>query len=143
MKKAYLASGWFSTVQERGRQICLEALNKCSVRFYNPHDDIVPADAGGSWQERVFAANLTEIESADFLVVNTAEKDMGTIFEAGYAHASGVPIIYFCEGLKGNFNLMLSRSGIAVATNLEELVEHISGFLKNDEYYVEYKGEIE
>ena len=61
-----------------------------------------------------FSGNLHHIETADFLIVNTRDKDIGTIWEAGYAYANEVPIVYFCAGLPegAKFNLMLARSGI-------------------------------
>jgi predicted transcriptional regulator len=38
---------------------------------------------------------------------------------------------------------MLSRSGRAVATNIEELKEHVTGIMSNNDYYIEYDGTIE
>ena len=54
-----------------------------------------------------------------------------------------MPIIYYAEGLTGNFNLMLSRSGRAVATNIEELKEHVTGIMEDLTYEKEYVGFIE
>lgn len=71
-----------------------------------------------------------------------------TIFEAGEAHALGVPIVYFAETLGNNkFNLMLAQSGIAVVQSREALKE----FLNNPNKLVhlltmesiEYDGRIE
>jgi hypothetical protein len=54
-----------------------------------------------------------------------------------------VPIIYYAEGLQGNFNLMLSRSGRAVATNVEELKDQVAQIMENPDYEKEYIGLIE
>ena len=83
------------------------------------------------------------INNAKFIVCNTRDKDLGTIFEAGFSYGNGTPIIYYAAGLKGNFNLMLSRSGRAVATNVRELKKHIKGFLADPEYREDYVGNIE
>ena len=83
------------------------------------------------------------IRGVDFVVCNTRDKDLGTIFEAGFSYASNVPIIYYAEGLQGNFNLMLSRSGRAVATNVSELKDHVKGIMENPEYEKEYVGFVE
>ena len=38
---------------------------------------------------------------------------------------------------------MLSRSGRAVATNIEELKEHVKGIMENPNYEKEYVGFVE
>ena len=61
------------------------------------------------------------------MIVNTRDKDIGTIWEAGFAYANNVPIIYFCQGLPpgAKFNLMLARSGVKVCTSYEELENYL------------------
>ena len=61
------------------------------------------------------------------MIVNTRDKDIGTIWEAGFAFANEVPIVYFCAGLPAGakFNLMLARSGIKVCTSFEELEDYL------------------
>jgi hypothetical protein len=68
---------------------------------------------------------------------------MGSIFEAGYAHAFAKPIIYFCQGLHGSFNLMLSQSGRAVATSADELLKYVEQLQKNRDYRSPYNRVIE
>ena len=91
----------------------------------------------------IFKGNVDAITGGDFVVCNTRDKDLGTIFEAGFSYASNVPIIYYAEGLQGNFNLMLSRSGRAVATNIDELKEHVTGIMEDKTYEKEYVGFVE
>ena len=38
---------------------------------------------------------------------------------------------------------MLSRSGAAVATSIEELYAHVAGIMLDSKYYVEYIGYVE
>ena len=61
------------------------------------------------------------------MLVNTRDKDIGTIWEAGYAYACNKPIIYFCAGLPegAKFNLMLARSGIKVCTSFAQLEDYL------------------
>ena len=84
-------------------------------------------DRPKSVQDEVFAGNLHHIKTADFLIVNTRDKDIGTIWEAGFAHAHNVPIVYFCQGLPAGakFNLMLARSGVKVCTTFEQLEDYL------------------
>ena len=146
MKKydCYIASGWFNPVQAKDLENIKVALDELNIKYFSPKDEVnLDPTAGSEAQESVFKGNTISITNGKFIIVNTRDKDLGTIFEAGYAYASGVPIIYYCEGLKGLFNIMLSRSSRAVATNIEELKKHVIGIMSNDDYYVEYKGTIE
>ena len=89
----------------------------------------------------------------DWMICNTRNKDMGTIFEAGYFHSLGKPIVYFCAGLPegAKFNLMLAASGVAVCTSIEDLREYLevcseredSGRAHDVFYERRYGGKIE
>ena len=128
-KKVYLAAGWFNPVQAeeltRLEEICdtREWIDLASPRRIF----VCPPDAPKEVQDETFAGNLHHIETADFLIVNTRDKDIGTIWEAGFAFANEVPIVYFCAGLPAGakFNLMLARSGIKVCTSFEELEDYL------------------
>ena len=142
-KKIYLAAGWFSPIQaeelDHLEQICDE---RPWIDLASPRRIFVcPPDAPKNVQDETFFGNLRHIETADFLIVNTRDKDIGTIWEAGYAHAKNVPIIYFCAGLPSGakFNLMLARSGIKVCTSFYDLAHyldrcHLEGKLLEEPY---------
>jgi len=142
--KCYLASGWFNEKQFADVQNIKQKLTEANIDFYSPMDEIIcPKNANTEEQESVFRENVKHIKEADFMVANTRDKDMGTIFECGVAFECNKPIVYYCEGLKGNFNLMLSRSGSCVATSLEKLAEHLANINKDINYKSEYEGVIE
>lgn len=140
----YIASGFFNPKQIKDVEDIKFILKLLNLTFFSPkdHNLILPNATNLEREEGVFK-NLSSIENCKFIIVNTRDKDMGTIFEAGYAFKFGLPIIYFSEGLKGDFNLMLANTGIAVATNLYELEEHIRGFINNKKYIKKYIGKIE
>ena len=130
MKKIYLASGWFNPTQDRELSMLESIFDKRQEHFKlsSPRRIFVcPPDAPRSVQDETFEGNLAHIKNADFLVVNTRDKDIGTIWEAGFAHASNIPIVYFCAGLPegAKFNLMLARSGIKVCTSFEQLEDYL------------------
>ena len=144
MKKIYLASGWFNPVQA-------EELTNLETIFDSRSDYfelasprrifVCPPNAPKEVQDETFSGNLHHIETSDFLLVNTRDKDIGTIWEAGYAYAFKKPIIYFCAGLPegAKFNLMLARSGIKVCTSFEQLEDYLdrvisTGELPNEPY---------
>ena len=86
------------------------------------------------------------MEECDWMICNTRNKDMGSIFEAGYFHKLGKPIIYFCSGLPpgAQFNLMLASSGLAVWTNLDDLRGYLKDCIGFDTLLQHrYKGKIE
>ena len=144
MKKIYLASGWFNPVQAK-ELTTLESIFDSRADYFklaSPRRIFVcPPNASKEVQDETFSGNLHHIETADFLLVNTRDKDIGTIWEAGYAYAFKKPIVYFCAGLPrgAKFNLMLARSGIKVCTSFSQLEEYLdrvisTGELPNEPY---------
>ena len=128
-KKIYLASGWFNPTQAEEltklEEICdsREWIDLASPRRIF----VCPPDAPKETQDATFVGNLQHIVTADFLLVNTRDKDIGTIWEAGFGFAHKKPIVYFCQGLPdgAKFNLMLARSGVKVCTSFEQLEDYL------------------
>ena len=147
-QKVYLASGWFSPTQAE-ELTRLEEL--CEAREWidlaSPRKIFVcPPDAPKDVQDETFAGNLHHIMTADFLIVNTRDKDIGTIWEAGFAFAHRRPIVYFCNGLPdgAKFNLMLARSGVKVCTSFEQLEDYLDRCWNSGELLLEpYDQDIE
>lgn len=142
MKKIYLASGWFNQVQEEELTNLEKIFDERKEHFElaSPRRIFVcPPNASKEVQDETFSGNLHHIETSDFLVVNTRDKDIGTIWEAGYAYAYNKPIVYFCAGLpKGaKFNLMLARSGIKVCTSFQELEDYLDKAIEMRELPIE------
>tara|TARA_Y100000589_G_C27157739_1_gene631511 strand:- start:949 stop:1395 length:447 start_codon:yes stop_codon:yes gene_type:complete len=136
--KIYLASGWFNPTQEE-ELTRLENIfdqRKAFFELASPRRIFVcPPNAPQSVQDETFTGNLHHISTSDFLLVNTRDKDIGTIWEAGYAYAHNKPIIYFCAGLPegAKFNLMLAKSGIKVCTSFDELEDYLDRVISTQE----------
>jgi len=149
MKKIYLASGWFNPVQAEELAQLEKIFDDRADHFdlASPRRIFVcPPNAPKEVQDETFEGNLHHIKTADFLLVNTRDKDIGTIWEAGYAFAFDKPIVYFCAGLPAGakFNLMLARSGIKVCTSFEQLEEYLDRVIETSELPVEpYSDAIE
>ena len=147
--KIYLASGWFNPTQAAELDRLEEIFDSRSEFFdlASPRRIFVcPPDAPKSVQDETFSGNLHHIETSDFLLVNTRDKDIGTIWEAGYAHAFKKPIIYFCAGLPegAKFNLMLARSGVKVCTSFDQLEDYLDRVINTGELPFEpYDKDIE
>ena len=149
MKKIYLASGWFNPTQAEELSILEDIFDARAEHFdlASPRRIFVcPPGAPKEVQDETFSGNLHHIETADFLLVNTRDKDIGTIWEAGYAYSFNKPIVYFCAGLPegAKFNLMLARSGIKVCTSFEQLEDYLDRAIKEDSLPIEpYSDAIE
>ena len=148
MKKIYLAAGWFNPTQAAELTTLEEICDSRKwVDLASPRRIFVcPPDAPREAQDATFDGNLHHIKTADFLIVNTRDKDIGTIWEAGYAYANEVPIIYFCQGLPAGakFNLMLARSGVKVCTSFEQLEDYLDRCYSSESLISEpYDQEIE
>lgn len=145
----YLASGWFSPDQERQLTRLEQVFDSRSdwINLFSPRRIFVcPPDAPQDVQENVFAGNVKHIKDADFCLVNTTYRDIGTIWEAGASYAYGTPIVYFCENLPpgAKFNLMLSRSGVKVCTSFDQLEDYLERCKRAGELlYEPYDKEIE
>ena len=147
--KIYLAAGWFNPKQAE-ELTKLEEIFDNRASFFDLASPrrifVCPPDAPKSVQDETFSGNLHHIETADFLLVNTRDKDIGTIWEAGYAHAFKKPIVYFCAGLPegAKFNLMLARSGVKVCTSFEQLEDYVDRIIDTGELPFEpYDKDIE
>jgi nucleoside 2-deoxyribosyltransferase len=128
--KLYLASGWFSPAQDVQLTKLEKVFDDRSDLFelFSPRRAFIcPPDAHQDVQNATFDGNIAHIRNADFVLVNTSFKDVGTIWEAGASYAYGKKNVYFCEGLpKGaKFNLMLAKSGIKVCTSFEQLEDYL------------------
>ena len=124
MKTAYLASGWFTEEQEKARMEIFRSLQGSGMLFYSPKNDgqYIP---GESSENAIFAENIVQIESCDFMIASTVGKDMGTLFECGVAFHCSKPIVYYWPNPIGKFNLMLSQSSVAVFHTEIALYEYL------------------
>ena len=146
MKKyeVYLASGWFSKQQEEDIENIKSALKYKNLEYFSPREDNLFQDGTKESSKAIFKGNVDAIQGARLIIVNTRDKDMGSIFEAGVAHAFNIPILYYSAGLKGDFNLMLAESGQAVATGVVELLVCLECYkVYGYNFYIPYEGGIE
>lgn len=126
----------------------MQALEETEISYFSPKDEVlVDLNSTKEEQRKAFEADVNFILSCDFVIVNTAGKDLGTIFEAGFSYAFKKPIIYYFKAPDGvNFNLMLANSGVAVAKNKQQLID-ILNTLKSNSFDFDklerYEGNIE
>ena len=145
--KVYLASGWFSPEWMEEVENIKAVFEKHGISYFSPKDEnLCDNDAAESMQDQIFKGNIQHLHECDWMLCNTRNKDMGSIFEAGYFHKLGKPIIYFCAGLPpgAQFNLMLAASGVAVCTSISQLNSYLRDSISVGELIeLRYQGEIE
>lgn len=152
MTDIYLAGPWFSDDQSERLDYVHNQLVKAGYDVFFPKDHPASPDSSVDWCKQVFKGNTDHIDEAKTVLAITNGKDMGTIFEAGYAYAKNKPIVYFAEGLNGPFNLMLAQSGVKVIKSREELEDVLkrddAGTNELDEYLsgkvtADFEGDIQ
>ena len=116
-EKIYLASPFFNEEQlERVERIRNKLVSE-GFDVYSPKDDagILRPDSTTEQRSKVYESNVIAISTCDLVFAITDGKDVGTIWEAGYACGLNKPVMYYCETLGDNpFNVMLALSGRAV-----------------------------
>lgn len=129
--KVYFASPWFNEEQAEREARVKGKLRELGFNVWSPKDSCVCSPISDEeLRKKVFGDNVKNIVDCDILFAITDGKDMGTIWEAGFANGLNYQdktkkrkIIYYCEtlGPKGQFNLMLAQSGDIVITKFEDL----------------------
>ena len=135
--KVYFASPFFNEEQVEREERLKKALRDLGFEVFSPKEaSKLTPNSNLKEQKETFEMNLKNIDDCDILFGVTDGKDMGTIWECGYANGlnrirnNKIIIVYYCETLGYNqFNLMLARSADVVVTdfndikNLKELIE--------------------
>ena len=119
----YLASPFFNDEQRERMSTVLDTLRERGYVVYAPFEHgIVAAEEDNDTIYKTFLNNVEAIQSSHSVLAITDGKDMGTIWEAGYAYGIGKPVVYYAETLgKNPFNLMLSESGVGILKSYEAL----------------------
>jgi nucleoside 2-deoxyribosyltransferase len=96
--------------------------------FHPDHIHGHDLDAGAEARFRLLCG---EIRKCDGLFAVLDGRDPGTIWEMGYAFATGKPVIAFCEN-DPFFSLMIDGSAACLA-GLESIDGRIAGYLRTDD----------
>ena len=112
----YLASPFFNDEQIKREESIKKTLRGYGFTVYAPREHgIVGSLASQEAVTSTFNSNVEAIDNSRMVLAITDGKDMGTIWEAGYAYGNNIPIVYYAETLGNNpFNIMLSESGIGI-----------------------------
>ena len=140
MFKCYAAGPFFNPMQ----LAAMESIEQTIAKFtefdvYKPRDGSSSArrlnntigagkDPSATVRHAVFIDNITNIDDADLVVALVDDRDVGTVFEMGYACKAGIPVISFTAQGYG-MNLMLAESVIAHCKGCDQLAAALELFL--------------
>lgn len=121
--KVYFAAPWFSPEQAAIHSKVYDVLKASRHIIFSPkHHLEVSPNADAETRRVAFVNNLVQVQQCDFVLGITDYKDVGTIFECGYAFRAGKAVVYYAETLGGgHFNLMLAESGTCIVRDTTEL----------------------
>lgn len=119
----YLASPFFTKEQIEREEKVKNELRNAGFTVYAPREHgVVGSLADRFFVTKIFDSNVKAINDSKMVLSITDGKDMGTVWESGYAYANKIPIVYYAETLGDNsFNIMLSESAIGICKNIEQL----------------------
>ena len=114
MVKPYIAAPFFNAKQTQIVEDIKAILEEQGIEYFSPKDESMFKQ--GDDPKDILLLNCKAICNAPFVIVVTDDKDVGTIWEAGFAYAKRVPILYIWLGYKPEmkFNIMLAASGDVV-----------------------------
>ena len=134
--KVYLASPFFNEEQLEREERIKNKLRQLGYEVYAPleHGKLEP-NATEEDRNKIFEDNVANIMDADIVFAITDGKDIGTIWEAGFACGMNTTerertrelydkakVVYYAETLGDRpFNVMLAKSADVVITKFEEL----------------------
>lgn len=151
--KIYFASPFFNSEQVEREERVKSELRKLKFNVWSPKEFMhCKSDCSDEERRMAFEGNTKNIVDSEILFAITDGKDMGTIWEAGFANGYNldkdkkdkIKIIYYCETLGDNpFNLMLSESADIIITS-QEMLKMLPTLIKSlDERSYKYVGKIE
>jgi nucleoside 2-deoxyribosyltransferase len=130
--KLFLAGPFFSDGEVERLERVKAALEAAGFEVYSTshRNARINLDSAREKMAR-FRLLCGEIRKCDGLFAVLDGRDPGTIWEMGYAFATGKPVIAFCEN-DPFFSLMIDGSA-ACLTGLESIDGRIAGYLRTDD----------
>ncbi|PFW43766.1 nucleoside 2-deoxyribosyltransferase [Priestia megaterium] len=136
MSNIYLASGFFDEFQNKHVTSAEDFLRSKGYGVFSPREHQNKHLEFGSkeWREATFDNDIDHIVSCDFVFAILDDKmDEGVLFEIGYAHAIGRPVVLLDLSNK-IMNLMISDSITAYLEDWDEAYSYDYSTLKHKPY---------
>lgn len=124
--RIYLAAPFFTPQQLELVKNVEDALKIMRLEFYSPRTDGVLIDMSPEQKKastrRIFNKNVLEMTQSNLMLAVIDGRDTGTVWEIGFAYASGIPVITYSDQGYG-VNVMIKECVWAHAKGLARLAE--------------------
>jgi len=137
----YLAAGWFNPEQKKQMEEIYSVLkdmhNYQLITLFAPFYDGIVLEKGMAPEEKrkkmreVWTLDITKVKEADLVVACTQDHDTGTIFECGYASATGARILCYNSKPELGLNVMLSYEAAGFVKNPDDLRHAVNSFVEH------------
>jgi hypothetical protein len=117
----YLAGPFFNLAQHWLVEEARSALMAMGLNVFSPLHDV-----GHGAAEEVASQDLAAIQGADLIFALGDGLDSGTMYELGYANASGKPVIIYCENEPEGSKKMMIGSGCQFFTDFVSAIYNAS-----------------
>jgi nucleoside 2-deoxyribosyltransferase len=125
----YIAGPFFNPKQ----LLMIEAIEKClgdhGLKYYSPRSDGVLIDLTEEQRQNmkkaIYNKNVEMIEKSSKMIAVIDDRDVGTIWEMGYARACNIPTVTISNEAYG-LNVMLAESVQAHVLNLNDAIKALS-----------------
>ena len=131
----YLASGWFNPEQKKQINEVYEVLKRTELDFFSPfYDGIVLTKDDPNLAKKmkiVWWVDTEMVRRSHLVIVCTQDHDVGTIYEAGFAGALGIPVLCYNSQPELGLNVMLAQAAKGFCKTPEELNKAIHEFVES------------
>lgn len=133
----YVAGPFFDPEQAHSMEQLEEVLERHGKALFKPRFVSQIEDAG---PEGCFADDIAGIQSSDAVIANLMDEDPGTMFEIGYAHALGMPVYAYSEGLTpmDRVNLMVAQAVRMVFSGPDDLTRWLETGEHEEVDYIQF-----
>ena len=129
--KVYIAAPFFNPVQLAKVQNIEHALNGVCA-YHSPRSvsvlQDIPEEDRREHIIRTFVNNIDRLDWCTHMIAVIDDRDIGTLWEMGYAYAKGVVVASY-SGAGYGLNVMLSESVVYHCINIEQIVPALRGEL--------------
>lgn len=133
----YVAGPFFDPEQTSSMERLEKVLEEHGKKLFKPRFVSQIEEVG---PEGCFADDIKGINSSKAVIANLMDEDAGTMFEIGYAHALGIPVYGYFDGLTpmDRVNLMVAQAVEMVFAGPEDVAKYLETGEHTEVDYIQF-----
>lgn len=133
----YVAGPFFDPEQTSSIERLEKVLEEHGKKLFKPRFVSQIEEVG---PEGCFADDIKGINSSKAVIANLMDEDAGTMFEIGYAHALGMPVYGYFDGLTpmDRVNLMVAQAVEMVFAGPEDVAKYLETGEHTEVDYIQF-----